>query len=155
MRVVQSNDGTSQGNLGSLGNLGDLISRYYNNNENKKNFVKLVDKDNAQIKQIMLEGGLLNYEANGVKAVYGISKRFDFNEEILTALLKENLNEELLSKIVRTKEYLDYDALESAVYNKLIDPVLLQKAQTEKEVISLKISKVKEKKVEFEDGKQD
>ena len=43
----------------------------------------------------------------------------------------------------KAKEYIDMDALETALYNGLINPAMLAQAQTKKEVVTLRIRQEK------------
>jgi hypothetical protein len=86
-----------------------------------------------------------SYEAGGYKATYTIQKRESINEE----LLLEIAHQHGISEIIKTKEYIDFDALENAIYNGRIPEsiVLEMDAATEvKEVPILKVTKIKEKK---------
>lgn len=40
------------------------------------------------------------------------------NEQLLISMLRENCTEELCTKLIKTKEYIDMDALEDSLYNR-------------------------------------
>ena len=66
------------------------------------------------------------------------------NEEKLLTLLKEKGYE----TVIRTKEYVDMDLLEDALYHDRIDKdtvVEMDKCRESKEIVQLRISKKKEK----------
>lgn len=96
-----------------LNDLERLIPQYIANKTELDSYQKICDKEKAKIKSIMKDFSLLRYEVGGYKALYAISKRESMNEEMLLAIAHEHG----LSDIIKTKEYIDYDALESAIYH--------------------------------------
>lgn len=130
-----------------LNDLDVLIPQYAENKSEMDSYKKICDKENAQIKAIMKDFVVDNYEAGGYKASYSISKRETMNEEILLDIA-HNFG---IPEIVKTKEYIDFDALEKAIYNgDISDDILMEmdKAKEVKEVVTLRVTKIKEKKVE-------
>lgn len=100
----------------------------------------------AQIKEYALKNGLDNIKSDNWQANISITPKQDFNEEKAIEILKESLNGRLdiLSSIVKTKEYIDDDALEKAIYNGDIDAKLLAPCTIEKEpTVRLTIGKIK------------
>lgn len=131
-----------------LDDLNTLIPQYAMNKSELDDYKKICEKENAQIKSIMADFALQHFEAGGYKASYSVSTRESMNEELLLQIAHKNHIEDL---IVKTKEYIDFDALESAIYNGIIsEDVLLEmdKAKEVKEVVTLRVTKVKEKKDE-------
>ena len=129
--------------------LDELIPQYASNKFEMESYKKICDRENAQIKSIMRDMDLSSYEAGGYKATYTISERESMNEEMLL----EIAHKYDIPEIVKTKEYIDYDALENAIYNEQISQdVLLEmnKAKESKEVVTLRVSKIKNKKGEDE-----
>ena len=132
-----------------LNELDTLIPQYANNKSELDGYKKICDRENAQIKAIMKDFVITNYEAGGYKASYVISERESMNEEMLLEIAHNHG----ISEIVKTKEYIDYDALENAIYNgRISQDILLEmnKAKEIKEVVTLRVTKVKPKK-EVED----
>lgn len=124
--------------------LDTLIPQYAENKSMLDDYKKICDEENKQIKDIMEEG---SYEAGGWKATKTISTRETMNEEKLLDVARKNSY--YLSDIIKTKEYIDMDKLESLLYKGNISKeVLLEidKCRESKEVVTLRISKVKEKK---------
>lgn len=122
--------------------LDELIPQYASNKNEMDAYKKLCDKENAEIKSIMKDLALQKYEAGEYKATYTISKRETMDEEILL----EIAHQFGIPEIVKTKEYIDFDALENAIYNGKISPEILtemDRARSVKEVITLRISKKK------------
>lgn len=129
--------------------LDELIPQYASNKSEMESYKKICDRENAQIKSIMRDMDLSSYEAGGYKATYTVSERESMNEEMLL----EIAHKYDIPEIVKTKEYIDYDALENAIYNEQISQdVLLEmnKAKESKEVVTLRVSKIKKKKGEDE-----
>lgn len=132
-----------------LSKLDELIPQYASNKSEMESYKKICDRENAQIKSIMRDMDLSSYEAGGYKATYSVSERESMNEEMLL----EIAHRYGIPDIVKTKEYIDYDALENAIYNEQISQdVLLEmnKAKESKEVVTLRVSKIKNKKGEDE-----
>lgn len=121
--------------------LSQLLPVYEANKSKMDSYKKLVDKDNKEIKSIMLGAQLGEFIVDDIKASCSISEREDFIEEALIAKLKEMK----VRGIVKKKEYVDMDALENAIYNGKIDAATLADCQTKKEVVTLKVTKLKRK----------
>ena len=121
--------------------LSQLLPVYEANKSEMDSYKKLVDKDNKEIKSIMLGAGLREFVVDDIKASCSVSEREDFIEEALIAKLKEMK----VQGIVKKKEYVDMDALENAIYNGKIDAAALADCQTKKEVVTLKVTKLKRK----------
>jgi hypothetical protein len=121
--------------------LSQLLPVYEANKSKMDSYKKLVDKDNKEIKSIMLGAGLREFVVDDIKASCSVSEREDFIEEALIAKLKEMK----VRGIVKKKEYVDMDALENAIYNGKIDAAVLADCQTKKEVVTLKVTKLKRK----------
>lgn len=128
--------------------LDTLIPQYAENKSLLDDYKKICDEENKQIKDMMEEG---SYEAGGWKATKSVTTRDSMNEEKLLDVLTQNKLYQLpyKDKIIKTKTYVDMDALESAIYKGLIPKEVLlkiDKCRESKEVVTLRISKVKEKK---------
>lgn len=124
--------------------LDDLIPRYAENKALLDDYKKVCDEENKKIKDMMEEG---SYESGGYKATKSVQHRESMNEDKLLELLKNT--SAIYHGIIKTKEYVDMNALESALYKgTLSKDVLLEidKCREVKEVVTLRISKVKEKK---------
>jgi hypothetical protein len=121
--------------------LSQLLPIYEANKSKMDSYKKLVDKDNKEIKTIMLGAGLREFVVDDIKASCSVSEREDFIEEALIAKLKEMK----VPGIVKKKEYVDMDALENAIYNGKIDAAALADCQTKKEVVTLRVTKLKRK----------
>ena len=125
--------------------LQELIPAYAENKAELDSYKKICDKENAEIKEIMLAEDLSEETVDGYVAKITKSNRESFNEEKLL----EIAHNEGISEIIKTKEYIDYDILEDAIYNgKISEDILLKIATAKevKEVVTLKVSKVKKGK---------
>ena len=124
--------------------LDTLIPQYAENKSMLDNYKKICDDENKQIKELMEEG---SYEAGGYKATKTVTTRDSMNEDkLLDVLSKAGFKD---TAIIKTKEYVDMDELESAIYKGLIEKDILMeidKCRESKEVVTLRISKIKEKK---------
>lgn len=99
----------------------------------------------AQIKLALNTLGLASYSAGGYVVTRSITTKDEFDEDALIAELKtRKLSKEILKKIIRKKEYVDYDELENAIYHDQIDAASLTKCQTSREVVTLRVKKQKE-----------
>lgn len=121
--------------------LSQLLPVYESNKSKMDSYKKLVDRDNKEIKSIMLGAGLKEFVVDDIKATCSVSERQDFIEEALIAKLKEMK----VPGVVKKKEYVDMDALENAIYNGKIDAAELVSCQIKKEVVTLKVTKLKRK----------
>lgn len=129
----------------SITDLDSLIPRYAANKAEMDDYKKICDKENAEIKAIMRDLAVHHYEAGGYKASYSVQQRESMNENMLL----EIAHLFGIPEIVKTKEYIDFDALEKAIYDgKISDDILLEmdKAKEVKQVVTLRVTKVKEKK---------
>lgn len=124
--------------------LNDLLARYAVNKNELDNYKKIVDRENAQIKSIMLDASLGEYSSDEYRAVCTVSQRETMKEDMLLEIAHKHG----ISEIIKTKEYIDYDALENAIYNdRISDEVLMEmdKAKETKEVVTLRVTKIKKK----------
>ena len=136
--------------MGNLEKLDELVPRYGDEKTEMDRYKKLCDADNAEIKSIMSDLAIQHYTAGDYKVTRSVQERESMDEDLLLTLLQNSPEPEIrLSGIIKTKEYVDFDALEVALYKeKLPKSVLLEidKARTVKLVTTLKVSKVKKKK---------
>lgn len=111
-------------------------------NKAKKDASPLADK----IKEYALKNGLDKIKSDNWQANISITPKQDFNELQAIEILKESLNGRLdiLTSVIKTKEYIDEDALEKLIYNGDIDAKLLAPCTIEKEpTVKLTIGKIK------------
>lgn len=125
--------------------LDTLIPQYAQNKSELDSYKKICDEENKQIKDIMSALNLEEKEVGAWIAKYYVQKRESMNEEMLLDIA----HNEGIPEIVKTKEYIDFDALESAIYNGKISSEVLAKMDNAKEVKlvpTLKLVKAKKEK---------
>lgn len=122
-----------------------LIIGYFENKSKSDAMSKKVKEQNELIKQQITDENLPNkFEVDDLKVTKTVIKKNKFDDELAIEILKENLSGEQLESVVKTKEYIDDDALESLIYNKELDGSLLDSCvQPLPDVIQLKITKKK------------
>ena len=120
--------------------LQELITHYYVNKVEADSYKKIVDKDNAAIKEIMLEEQLSEMTTNdGLKATCSISEKESFVEDALIDKIK-SLG---VKGIIKKKEYVDMEALENAIYHGELNAAELASCQEKKQVVTLRVTRLK------------
>lgn len=131
-------------------NVMDLIPQYGKHKEELDKLKKQCDEENKTIKVCMAQEEKKELESGGYQVKYIIQNRETFNEEMLIDYLHQKREMTAFCyDIIKTKEYIDFDALEKAIYNGFFDANDLaefDKAREIKQVETIRISKVKEKK---------
>lgn len=134
--------------------LDNLILSYAENKQELDDYKKICDRENQQIKDMMMEQELEKYtDITGRYTVQKVvQKRETVDEEAMLDILKTS-GKEIVPflydfGIIKTREYIDTDALEKAVYNGDIPSEVLAdlgKAKSVKEVVTLRLTKEKKK----------
>ena len=110
---------------------------------------KWCDAESKDIKETMQNLDLSKVEAGEYTATCTVSNRETMNEEYLLAIIARS--DIHLDGLIKTKEYVDFDVLEKAIYNNQIpQDVLLEmdKAREVKEVVTLRVTKKKKRKTD-------
>lgn len=126
-----------------MNNLEQLIDAYALNKNELDSYKKICDAENAEIKALMTELELDKASTEDYTATLSIQHRETMDEDKLLEVLR---NAGYADIVIRTKEYVDMDLLESAIYHDMIDKETLfamQRCKEVKEVQTLKISKRK------------
>lgn len=132
--------------------LDELIPVYAENKREMESYKKLCDEQNAQIKDIMKDIKDGTYITGGYKAQRIVSEKETMNEDVLISLFTSVPAFVKVADsydVVKTKPYIDFDVLEKIMYDGVLSDeqiVELGKATSVKEVISLRVTKIKEKK---------
>lgn len=121
-----------------LGMLKQLVTDYAKNKGDMDNLKKKVDDANKRIKEKMTSLNLSEIDVNGVKATFTVQERTSFMDEPLLLKVK-SLG--VADDVVRTREYVDMDALENIIYHGKISAVDLIDCQSVQRVEVLRISK--------------
>ena len=130
--------------------LGETIDKYALNKSEKDSYDKLVKEDGDKIKSMMCNAELLKYSTENNTISYVVQHRQSFDEAKLIGIIHANNLPESLG-IIKTKEYIDEDALESAIYNGEISEEVMKQINScleSKDVVTLRLSKSKKKEGE-------
>lgn len=101
---------------------------------------KIVKAENEEIKKLMTAYELPEFSSeDGTRVTCSVSCRENFDEEALLAKIK-SLKLPKECKVIRRKEYVDMEALESAIYHGLIPAAELASCQTRTEIVTLRIA---------------
>lgn len=136
-----------------MNKLEDLIVAFAQNKSEMDDLKKVCDDENKQIKKLMKESDLTEMTVGSWIAKYSIQKRDTINEDALLYLFSQaELRDELSARelgIIKSRDYVDMDALENAIYNGHVSNDLLlemDKCKDIKEIEVLKVSRIKNKK---------
>lgn len=126
--------------------LSELINRYKEGKDVETKIKKSNTELNEAIKNYMTTHDMSTADSDLYTATLSITKKDTLNDDVALAIIKENLGGALLKSVVKTKEYIDEDALETLIYNGDFDANKLSKAITTKTITTLRIAKKKAKK---------
>ena len=121
-----------------------LVEVYGRNKETLDELKKVCDKDNKQIKALMVDGKYSDFKSEHYVAKYYESERTSFDSEKALSILKRAG----INQCIKTVEVLDEDAFESMLYNGEIPVEILpdlNNCRDVKKIPTLKISVRKEK----------
>ena len=96
-----------------MNELNRLIEEFGEQNEEVKRLKKSTDVLNVQIKEILSKAENHTVDTERFTATYSESVSESFDEDRLL----EKLREMGVEGVIKTKEYVDMDALEDAIYN--------------------------------------
>lgn len=119
--------------------LKNLIDSYGESKKEENAIVKRNNERNSQIKQLFLDNDISSFETDSFIATVSETEKQSLNNELALGILKKELGENELTSVVKTKEYIDEDALEKLVFNGQFDISKLEKAVDKKIVSTLRI----------------
>lgn len=119
----------------------DLMAVYVSKKQELEALDKLVKSLAEQVKAQMISQGTKSTECNGYKVTKIESQRITWNEEALLQKVKTFNKPELIRQI----EQVDVAMLQQAIIDNQVNINDIQDCQTVKEVISLRVDKIKEK----------
>lgn len=96
--------------------LNNIVPVYFENNNEKKSYESLVKKSGEQIKEIMSILGVDVFKVGKYTVSITSVDKSKMDEDKLLELVKTNFPKELKEKIIKTREYIDHEALENAMY---------------------------------------
>lgn len=117
----------------------------YKESKDKENALKKVNNElNDNIKGYMYEHNMSSADSEKYTATLTKTDKESLNEDLAIEIIKENLEGALLNTVIKTKEYIDEDALEKLVYNGDFDISKLEKAKITKTSYTLRVTRRKE-----------
>ena len=117
----------------------------YKESKDKENSLKKINNELSEnIKSYMHEHNMTTVDTDNYTATLSRKDSESLNEDLAIEIIKENLGGALLSSVIKTKEYIDEDALEKLIYNGDFDVNKLAKAKIVKPTFTLRVTKKKE-----------
>ena len=123
-----------------MSELQTLIDQYGRLKAEADSYKKTLDADNKRIKELMIEAGDEKAEGSEYHVTCKLVESSKLNEEVLLNKLKEIG----FTDCIKTKEYVDIDMLESAVYAGKVDAKILADCKEVSTTYRLNIYKNKE-----------
>lgn len=122
--------------------IASIIDSYGKNKDDEKCLKKYIDKESKQIKEYFSKNNLECFESEKYTATVSNTTKTSLNDDLAIEILKANLKPEELKTVIKTKEYIDEDALEKLSYSGF-DMSILERAFIEKVTSTLRIKKNK------------
>lgn len=122
--------------------IASIIDSYGKNKDEEKCLKKYIDKESKQIKEYFSKNNLDCFESEKYTATVSNTTKTSLNDDLAIEILKANLKPEELKTVIKTKEYIDEDALEKLSYSGF-DMSILERAFIEKVTSTLRIKKNK------------
>ena len=94
---------------------------------------KQTDKIGNSIKQEFKDSDIKEFEADNYVAKMAIIENDSINEDMLINIMKASIDDTILSGIIKTREYIDNDALEDAIYNGIVSADIVKACTTHKD----------------------
>ena len=125
-------------------NLSKTIDEYKESKDRENALKKANNALSENIKSYMHEHDMISADSDKYTATLTKTDKESLNEDLAIEIIKENLGGALLASVIKTKEYIDEDALEKLVYNGDFDINKLAKAKIVKETYTLRVNKKKD-----------
>ena len=131
-------------------NIDELVEDYGKKDAEIKAIKKIADEEKEQIKDFLASQSERSYSAGGYTVTRVVTETETLNEERLLPILKRywsSTHGSMQCPFIKTMEYIDMDALESAIYQKELTPSVLTEMDTCREVkttVKLLCKKTKE-----------
>ena len=124
--------------------LEQAVLDYQGAKKQESSIKKVVSDLGATIKQELQDRNVTEFIAGNIRATISITENQDVNELQAIEILRKALTPEQLSRVVKTREYIDDDEFEKLVYAHEVDAQILQPAVTPKApTVTLRLGKVK------------
>lgn len=127
-------------------NFEKVIDKLAENKVIQKELETTIKNQSTFVKSTLNELELEEYSTDKYRAYIQISNKVSMDEDKLIEILKANCKEKDLKNVIKTKQYIDFDALESFIYNGGIAAEKLEPAQTIKVIQSLYTKPIKKEK---------
>ena len=127
--------------------LDELVVAYAFNKGELDSYTKICKEENEQIKAALVELGEDEYSSGGYTVKRIVAVKESMNEAKLLEVLRQNG----IEAPIKTREYVDMDALEAYLYNNTPSIDLarqLEGCRTTTETVQLRLSRTREKKGE-------
>ena len=124
-------------------NLSKTIDEYKESKDRENALKKANNALSENIKSYMHEHDMISADSDKYTATLTKTDKESLNEDLAIEIIKENLGGALLASVIKTKEYIDEDALEKLVYNGDFDINKLAKAKIVKSTFTLRVTKKK------------
>lgn len=105
--------------------LSTLIDTYKASKDNENEYKKLSKDLGAQIKNEFSSRKIDKFASDKYIATVSITQKESINQDRAIIILKDNLSDDQLDQVIKTKEYIDEDALEKLIYNGEVQADLL------------------------------
>jgi hypothetical protein len=115
--------------------LNDVVPRYVKNKEKVNELSKLCDEDNKIIKKVLLNSDKTGHSTKKGSVEISSYDKVSFDENALINVLTDLK----VKGIIKTKQYVDMQALEQAIIDKKIDAKEISKCQNIKTIVNLNI----------------
>ena len=123
--------------------LSKIIDAYKESKDEENRLHKVNAETCKNIKSYMQMLGVDKADGSEYTANLSVTQKESLNDDLAIEILKANLDEETIRTVIKSKEYIDEDALEKLVYAGLFDITKLAKAKIVKKVSTLRITKRK------------
>jgi hypothetical protein len=118
----------SRRNPEKIVDLSTLIDSYKNSKDSENEYKKLSKDLGDQIKNEFASRKIDKFASDKYVATVSITQKESINQDRAIIILKDNLSDDQLDQVVKTKEYIDEDALEKLIYNGEVQADLLASA---------------------------
>ena len=141
--------------------LDELVDSYGKQNDELNSLKKEVDKQKLVIKDLLKKGprnaeGKCVHSGSSYTVTLSFEDNSTLNEEKLIEVLKKKLSKTKLKNlgIIKTREYIDEQAIMDAIYTKEIDAEILLDLDSCKEPSIKEVLRMSKKKEETSNGKR-
>lgn len=128
--------------------LNELVERYGKTDTEIKALKRINEQDKESIKNLLADSDTQKWSYGGFTVTRVVSNSETLNEGKLMALMQSHRDLVDANEIIKTREYIDMEALESAIYSGKLPKEFVQEMDSCREVkttVSLRCAKTKAK----------